>query len=187
MLQLRKTLPYPGNKFGDFVQVREYKPGGAPNALVEQQAAAAAGGTDQATAPMIRSHQGGLGGSERNVIVAARVTAVDSQRTGYPDRDLAGVGVAFRLVTALAKSFSRGKTMSDDFRSFLEAFRVVTPLDLRRPDVRARRDIVERKLEELKQEAPFAYKGIGPVVRTLAGAGLARPVAELRPLLTVKG
>ncbi len=88
------------------------------------------------------------------------------------------------------RSLSRGdalKASDDDFRSFLSAFRVVTPLDLRRPDVQARRDIVERKLEELKQEAPFAYKGIGPVVRTLTDAGLARPVAELRPLLTVKG
>jgi len=37
------------------------------------------------------------------------------------------------------------------------------------------------------QEAPFAYKGVGPVVETLREAGLAEPVAELRPLLTVKG
>ncbi|ULH15534.1 RtcB family protein [Deinococcus sp. KNUC1210] len=39
----------------------------------------------------------------------------------------------------------------------------------------------------MKQEAPFAYKGIGPVIQTLEQAGIARPVAELRPLLTVKG
>lgn len=50
-----------------------------------------------------------------------------------------------------------------------------------------RRDIVDRKQEELRQEAPFACKGIGPVVEMLHGAGIARPVAELRPLLTVKG
>src|SRR4051794_36501185 len=76
---------------------------------------------------------------------------------------------------------------ADEFRRFLEAFRVVTPVDLRRPDVRLRRDIVAKKLADLKQEAPFAYKGIGPVVRTLEQAGVARPVAELSPLLTVKG
>ncbi len=38
-----------------------------------------------------------------------------------------------------------------------------------------------------EQEAPFAFKGIGPVVETLTAAGIARAVAEVRPLLTVKG
>ena len=75
----------------------------------------------------------------------------------------------------------------DEFARFLERFRVVSPLDLRRPDVRLRRDIVQKKLEDIKQEAPHAYKGIGPVVETLAGAGLARPVVELTPLMTIKG
>lgn len=40
---------------------------------------------------------------------------------------------------------------------------------------------------DLKQEAPWAYKDIGPVVSSLRGGGVATPVAELRPLLTVKG
>ncbi|GAA1886586.1 hypothetical protein GCM10009736_63300 [Actinomadura bangladeshensis] len=40
---------------------------------------------------------------------------------------------------------------------------------------------------DLKQEAPWAYKDIGPVVSSLLGGGVATPVAELRPLLTVKG
>jgi RNA-splicing ligase RtcB len=43
------------------------------------------------------------------------------------------------------------------------------------------------ELQEIKQEAPYAYKGIGPIVRTLADAGIARPVAEVRPLMTIKG
>lgn len=38
---------------------------------------------------------------------------------GYPDRDLAGVGVAFKLATAVAQSFSSGRTMSQEFRNFL--------------------------------------------------------------------
>ena len=42
-------------------------------------------------------------------------------------------------------------------------------------------------LDDIKQEAPHAYKGIGPVVQTLEGAGLARPVVELTPLMTIKG
>ena len=48
-------------------------------------------------------------------------------------------------------------------------------------------DIVEKKLDDLKQEAPYAYKGIGPIIKTLTDAGIARPVAELVPLLTIKG
>jgi len=38
---------------------------------------------------------------------------------GYPDRELAGCGVAFRLATALAQTFSRGTTHSDEFKEFL--------------------------------------------------------------------
>ena len=75
----------------------------------------------------------------------------------------------------------------DEFRKFMEEFRIVTPTDLRRPDVRSRPDILSKKLEEIKQEAPFAYKGIGPVVNTLTAAGIARPVVELVPIMTIKG
>lgn len=65
--------------------------------------------------------------------------------------------------------------------------RVVTPVDLRRQDIKRRKDIVNKKLADLKQEAPFAYKGIGPVINTIRDAGIARPVAELKPIMTVKG
>ncbi len=88
------------------------------------------------------------------------------------------------------RALSRGdaaKGHEREFEEFLERFRVVTPLDLRRPEVQMRRDIIDKKLTELKQEAPHAYKGIGPIVETLTAAGIARPVAELTPLLTVKG
>jgi tRNA-splicing ligase RtcB len=64
---------------------------------------------------------------------------------------------------------------------------LVTPVDFRRTDIRQRPDILAKKLADLKQEAPHAYKGIGPIVQTLEAAGIARPVAELVPLLTVKG
>jgi tRNA-splicing ligase RtcB len=88
------------------------------------------------------------------------------------------------------RAMSRGDALhgSDEaFQAFLKAFRVVTPVDLRRPDIQMRRDIVEKKLEDIKKEAPFAYKGIGPVVNTLTQAGIAQPVAELTPLMTIKG
>ncbi|HEX2205589.1 MAG TPA: RtcB family protein [Longimicrobium sp.] len=106
---------------------------------------------------------------------------------------LAGQGNPEALSSAshgAGRALSRGDALrghDEEFRRFLERFRVVGPLDLRRPDVRLRRDIVQRKLDEIKQEAPHAYKGIGPVVETLAGAGLARPVVELTPLMTIKG
>jgi len=106
---------------------------------------------------------------------------------------LAGLGNDDALSSAshgAGRALSRGdalKVGDDVFARFLKEFRVVTPVDFRRTDVRQRRDIVEKKLDDIKKEAPFAYKGIGPVIHTLADAGMARPVAELRPILTVKG
>lgn len=88
------------------------------------------------------------------------------------------------------RAVSRGSAMKGydrEFQEFLDQFRVVTPVDFRRQDVRQRRDIVQKKLADLKQEAPFAYKGIGPVVQTIEDAGIARPVVELKPIMTVKG
>ena len=41
--------------------------------------------------------------------------------------------------------------------------------------------------EALKKEAPFAYKSITPEIDTLRKAMMASPVAELYPLMTVKG
>ena len=106
---------------------------------------------------------------------------------------LAGQGCSGSLSSAshgAGRSLSRGdaaKGHEDELRKFMETFRVVTPVDLRRPEVRARQDIVSRKLEEIKQEAPYAYKGIGAIIQTLADAGIAKPVAEVRPLMTIKG
>jgi len=88
------------------------------------------------------------------------------------------------------RAISRGKAMKGfarEFEKFLEEFRVVTPVDLKRQDIKRRRDIVEKKLADLKQEAPFAYKGIGPVIQTIEDAGMAKVVAELKPLMTVRG
>jgi|TARA_B100001964_G_C13711795_1_gene370614 tRNA-splicing ligase RtcB len=39
----------------------------------------------------------------------------------------------------------------------------------------------------LSEEAPQAYKDVDEVIRLTAGAGLARPVARLRPLAVIKG
>ncbi len=87
------------------------------------------------------------------------------------------------------RATSRGAAMrgyEKEFADFLENFRIVTPVDFRRQDIKRRRDIMDKKLADLKQEAPFAYKGIGPVIETIEDAGIARVVAELTPLMTVK-
>ncbi|PQO46515.1 RtcB family protein [Blastopirellula marina] len=106
---------------------------------------------------------------------------------------LAGNGFAGTNQSAAhgaGRAVSRGASMKGferEFEKFMQAFRVVTPVDFRRQEISQRRDIMEKKLAELRQEAPFAYKGIGPVIETIHDAGIARPVAELKPIMTVKG
>ena len=106
---------------------------------------------------------------------------------------LAGEGNRDSLCSAshgAGRKLSRGDALKGDeaeFEKFLKNFRVVTPVDFRRSDIQQRRDIVAKKREDIKKEAPFAYKGIGPIVKTLQCAGIARPVAELKPLMTIKG
>jgi tRNA-splicing ligase RtcB len=60
---------------------------------------------------------------------------------------------------------------------------VVTKID----PTRVRRAIAVEHLRTLMEEAPSQYKSVTPVVETVADAGIASPVARLRPLLTVKG
>jgi tRNA-splicing ligase RtcB len=106
---------------------------------------------------------------------------------------LAGQGLEASLHSAshgAGRVLSRGDAahgFDAEFQRFMREFRVVTPVDLRRPDIALRRDIVNKKLQALKEEAPYAYKGIAPIISTLEQAGIARVVAELRPLMTIKG
>ena len=106
---------------------------------------------------------------------------------------LAGQGHAEALESAshgAGRALSRGdamRTAKSEFDAFRAAFRIVTPLDLNRPDLRGRPDITDRKVEQLRAEGPHAYKGIRAIIDTLSAAGIARPVAELVPLATVKG
>ena len=48
-------------------------------------------------------------------------------------------------------------------------------------------DILAQDHQRLKEEAPYAYKPITPVIATIEDAGIARRVARLWPLVTVKG
>lgn len=54
-------------------------------------------------------------------------------------------------------------------------------------DVLVDQECVTLKNERLVHEAPAAYKDIGDVVAVQAEAGIAAPVARMRPLLTFKG
>lgn len=112
---------------------------------------------------------------------------------GAPSHLLRGLGSTRALQSAChgaGRSVPRGSASRGgdaELDAFLEEFRVVTPLNHRDPAVAGRRDIIDAWRRDLKQEAPWAYKEVGPVVRSLETAGVAMPVAELRPLLTVKG
>ena len=60
-----------------------------------------------------------------------------------------------------------------------------SPADLERTDVGSRVLCDDRDL--LYQEAPQAYKAIESIIDAMADAGIARPIAQMIPLLTYKG
>ena len=58
-------------------------------------------------------------GTSDNVAPAYAVLNPRLPDAGYPDRELAGCGVAFRLAAALAQTFTRGRREGEEFRQFL--------------------------------------------------------------------
>jgi tRNA-splicing ligase RtcB len=105
---------------------------------------------------------------------------------------LAGAGNRAALESAChgaGRSISRGKAVhaAPELVATLDKLRVVTPIDPRAPEIRLRRDILARHEERIREEAPYAYKDVTPVVATVEDAHIARRVARLWPLLTVKG
>jgi tRNA-splicing ligase RtcB len=106
---------------------------------------------------------------------------------------LAGAGNADALESAChgaGRVLSRGQSRrhADDAQArALERLRVVTPIDPRAYEVRSRRDVLAKYQDRLREEAPWAYKPITPVVETVEEAAIARRVARLWPILTVKG
>ncbi|MCE9573077.1 MAG: RtcB family protein [Deltaproteobacteria bacterium] len=106
---------------------------------------------------------------------------------------LAGEGNDAALCSAChgaGRSVARGAARHVDAAVWDDArarLRVVTPVDMDDPVLRRRRDIVARHDDRLKEEGPWAYKDVTPVVDTVERAGVARKVARLWPLLTIKG
>jgi len=106
---------------------------------------------------------------------------------------MAGQGNDDALLSAChgaGRALSRGGARHVDpavYADAMEPLRVVTPIDPDAHEVRGRRDILEAYHARLMEEGPFAYKPITPVIETIEGAEVARKVAQLGPLLTVKG
>lgn len=106
---------------------------------------------------------------------------------------MAGCGSADALSSAshgAGRSLSRGQALkghADDLKQFLKDFHIITPIDPQDPKLRGRQDILRKWEEGILEEAPWAFKAVGPVVDTQVAAGIVRPVARLSPIFTVKG
>lgn len=106
---------------------------------------------------------------------------------------LAGAGAEGSLSSAChgaGRALSRGDSRHFDEKEaarVLGKLRVVTPVDPKSAEVRLRRDVMAEYEGRLKEEAPYAYKDITPVIDTVESAGVASRVARLWPLLTIKG
>ena len=106
---------------------------------------------------------------------------------------LAGLGNRESLFSAshgAGRALSRGdaaKVEHQNFLDFVSKFRVINPIDPKRMDLRSRPDILKKWEEELKKEAPYAYKEITPVIQSHVDHNMASIVAEVSPIATVKG
>lgn len=106
---------------------------------------------------------------------------------------LAGRGNAASLCSAChgaGRALSRGKSRNvaeTTYRDTFSTLRVVTPIDPNAAEVRFRRDVLAQYHDRLKEEAPYAYKDITPIVATVEDANVAGRVARMWPLVTVKG
>lgn len=106
---------------------------------------------------------------------------------------LRGLGDARSMSSAshgAGRAMSRGQAMKAteaEFKRFMEQFHIVTPIDPKSPQLRGRVDILRKWEEAIKQEAPWAFKEIAPVIDTQTAAGLVGAVVELQPIFTIKG
>jgi tRNA-splicing ligase RtcB len=106
---------------------------------------------------------------------------------------LAGTGNDAALSSAChgaGRGLTRGAASHVDDSTYRESvgkLRVVTAIDPDSLEVRSRRDILAKYHQRMKEEAPYAYKPITPVVASVEDAGVARRVARMWPLVTVKG
>lgn len=106
---------------------------------------------------------------------------------------LAGGGLQEGLESAChgaGRALTRGKSshVSDEqYQTEMRKLHVVTPIDPDSPQLKSRQDILSKYHARMKEEAPFAYKSITPIIDTVHNSGMAKKVAKLWPILTVKG
>jgi tRNA-splicing ligase RtcB (3'-phosphate/5'-hydroxy nucleic acid ligase) len=106
---------------------------------------------------------------------------------------LAGGGLTDALESAChgaGRSLSRGAAShvaEDVYHKHTDKLRIVTPVDPNSTMMRQRPDILKKYNKRIMEEAPYAYKPIDPVIDSVVEAGIARRVARLLPLCTVKG
>ncbi len=129
--------------------------------------------------------------------------AKDSDWIGAPCLIPGSMGSASYLLTGLGNDdalssacHGAGRLMSRGAASHVaeavydkqaEHLKIVTSIDPKSPQMQMRKDILAKYKERVKEEAPYAYKPITPVIESVEAAGIARPVAKLMPLCTVKG
>lgn len=106
---------------------------------------------------------------------------------------LTGLGNEEALESAChgaGRSMARGEASHVDDKIFdqqTEKLRIVSKIDYNSPQMQMRRDIMSKVKERIKEEAPYAYKPITPIIKSIEHAEIARPVAKLMPLCTIKG
>jgi tRNA-splicing ligase RtcB (3'-phosphate/5'-hydroxy nucleic acid ligase) len=106
---------------------------------------------------------------------------------------LTGIGNEDAIESAChgaGRLISRGAASHMDDKVFdaqTEHLRIVTAVDPKSPQMQMRKDILAKYKLRVKEEAPYAYKPIAPVIDTVRDANIARPIAKLMPLCTVKG
>jgi tRNA-splicing ligase RtcB (3'-phosphate/5'-hydroxy nucleic acid ligase) len=127
----------------------------------------------------------------------------DSQWIGKPVIIPGSMGSASYLLTGLGNEdalhsachgagriMPRGEASHVDDTIFDEEtaqLRIVTSVDPKSPMMQMRKDILAKYKERIKEEAPYAYKPITPVIQSVVEANIARTVAKLMPLCTIKG
>ena len=88
------------------------------------------------------------------------------------------------------RALSRGKAIKISDKKideFLSQYVVITPVDTENVNVKNRPDIIKKWKDELKSEAPYAYKDIEEIINVHEKKNIANSIAELKPILSIKG
>ena len=83
--------------------------------------------------------------------------------------------------------FARNTIHKQKKQTNFQALRVVTKVDVNSPMFQSRPDLVKEHMKALSEESPDMYKKITPIIDTVEKAKIAFSVAELTPILTIKG